>query len=195
MKFFKNTLLIAISVLFMQSFTTLPSVENKKETVDAKSSTVIWKGYKVIGSHEGQISISNGFLEFDNGSLSGGEFTIDMSSIICTDLEGEYKGKLEGHLMAPDFFDVANHSTATLTITEVAVGRSQNTYHITADMTIKDITKSIEFNAVVGEESATASIKVDRTAYGIKYGSGSFFDGLGDNMIYNEFDLEVSLKF
>ena len=148
-----------------------------------------------FSSHEGQISISNGFLEFDNGSLSGGEFTIDMSSIICTDLEGEYKGKLEGHLMAPDFFDVANHATATLTITEVAVGRSQNTYHITADMTIKDITKSVEFNAVVGEESATASIKVDRTAHGIKYGSGSFFDGLGDNMIYNEFDLEVSLKF
>lgn len=191
MKFFKNTLLIAISALFMQSFT----IESIKEKVDAKSSTVLWKGYKVVGSHSGEISISNGFLEFENGSLSAGEFTIDMSSIVCTDLEGEYKGQLEGHLMAPDFFDVANHSTATLKIKEVAVGRSQNSYHITADMTIKGIKKPIEFDAVLGEGSATATIKVDRTAYGIKYGSGSFFDGLGDNMIYNEFDLEVNLKF
>ena len=62
-------------------------------------------------------------------------------------------------------------------------------------MTIKGIKKPIEFDAVLGEGSATATIKVDRTAYGIKYGSGSFFDGLGDNMIYNEFDLEVNLKF
>ena len=39
--------------------------------MDAKSSIVNWKGYKVVAL-EGQISISNGFLEFDNGSLSGG---------------------------------------------------------------------------------------------------------------------------
>lgn len=191
MKFLKNTLLIAISALFMQSFT----IENNKTKVDAKASTIAWKGYKVIGSHEGQISLNNGFLEFENGALSGGEFTMDMSSIVCTDLEGEYKGKLEGHLKAADFFDVANHATASMQITEVAVGRTRDAYHIKADLTIKGITKSVEFDAVIGEESATANIKIDRTAFDIKYGSGSFFDGLGDNMIYNEFDLEVNLKF
>lgn len=175
----------------MQSFT----LERSKKKVDTKTSTIVWKGYKVVGSHEGTVNLNYGFLEFENGSLSGGEFTMNMSSIICTDLQGEYKGKLEGHLKAADFFDTEQFPTAKLVITEVAVGRSQNTYHIKADLTIKGLTKEIEFDTVLEDGTATANIKIDRTAYDIKYGSGSFFDGLGDNMIYNDFDLTVDLKF
>lgn len=175
----------------MQSF----SLPVSKEKVDTKASTIHWKGYKVVGSHEGDINLNFGFLDFKNGTLAGGEFSINMSSIICTDLEGEYKGQLEGHLKNADFFDTENHPNATLKITEVAVGLSQNAYHLTADLTIKGITQEIEFDATLNDGTATANIKIDRTKFGIKYGSGSFFEGLGDRMIYNEFDLAVNLKY
>lgn len=40
---------------------------------------------------------------------------------------------------------------------------------------------------------ASASITIDRSEFDIRYGSGSFFDGLGDKMIYDDFTLDVTL--
>ena len=75
---------------------------------------MVWKGYKVTGSHVGIITIKSGHLNFDKDILTGGSFEIDMSTITVTDLEGEYKGKLEGHLKSDDFFGVEKFPTATL---------------------------------------------------------------------------------
>ena len=61
-----------------------------------------------------------------------------------------------------------------------------------AEQGIKD---QIEFKMQVSEDSATAKLKIDRTKFDIKYGSASFFDGLKDRAIYDEFDLNVNLKF
>jgi len=68
-----------------------------------------------------------------------------------------------------------------------------NKYDITADLTIKGITKPINFTATMNENTATADITVDRAKYNVRYGSGSFFEGLGDKMIYDNFDLSVKL--
>ena len=38
-----------------------------------------------------------------------------------------------------------------------------------------------------------AEIVIDRSKFDVKYGSGSFFDNLGDNMIYDDFTLDVNL--
>ena len=61
--------------------------------------------------------------------------------------------------------------------------------------TIKGKTEIITFNTDINKDSAVAKIKIDRTKFDIKYGSGSFFKGLGDNMIYDEFDLNINLSF
>ena len=127
-------------------------------------------------------------------NLKGGEFVIDMSSLACTDLNGEYKGKLEGHLKSDDFFGVEKYPTSNLNITKVK-STGKNSYKITADLTIKGITKSIKFDASIYGKKATANLKVDRTQFNVKYGSGSFFDGLKDNMIYDEFDLVIDIEF
>jgi len=37
-------------------------------------------------------------------------------------------------------------------------------------------------------------ITLDRSDFDIQYGSGSFFDNLGDQLIYDEFDLNVTLR-
>jgi len=182
---------LSIAVIFIgltfQNFT--PS---KKNVVDVKTSSIQWKAEKVMGSHEGEISLKSGELIYEEGNLVGGSFTIDMTSIICTDLSGEYKGKLEGHLKSEDFFSVETYATAGLVITNVQKVNSKK-HTITADLTIKGITKSITFESNAEGNKFEARIQIDRTQFDVKYGSGSFFDGLGDNMIYDEFELTVSL--
>jgi polyisoprenoid-binding protein YceI len=130
----------------------------------------------------------------ENGELTGGEFLIDMSSITVTDLTGEDKGKLEGHLKSDDFFGVNNHPTSKLVITSVAK-KSNGTYGVVADLTIKDKTNQVTFDLDLEENSASTELTIDRSKYDVRYGSGSFFDNLGDKTIYDNFELDVELKF
>jgi len=187
----KNILAVAIVAFVSFSFTTIN--KNKKE-IKVENSKIVWKGYKVTGSHEGLISIKSGHLNFNEDKLTGGEFIIDMSSIICTDLEGEYKGKLEGHLKSDDFFGVEKFPTANLIFTKVK-STGKNSYQITGDITIKGKTETVVFNLSVYGNKANASLKIDRSKFDVRYGSTSFFDGLKDKAIYDEFDLIADLEF
>ena len=114
MKTFKNLALIAIVAILTFSFT---KVNGQQKEIKIENSKVVWKGYKVTGSHEGTINLKSGFLTFNEGKLTGGEFVMNMNSLITTDLEGKYKGKLEGHLKSDDFFSVEKFPVATLKIT------------------------------------------------------------------------------
>ena len=169
-------------------------VAEKKVEVKANESTVAWKAYKVTGSHTGTVDLKSGGLVFDNGILKGGEFIVDMTSITCTDLEGEYKQKLEGHLKSDDFFSVASYETAKLVFTN-SKPSGKNSYEVTGELTIKGITKPVTFDVSVYGSKATATLKIDRAQYDVRFGSGSFFDNLGDKTIYDEFDLVVDLEF
>ena len=154
-------------------------VDVEKKEVKTDQSKVVWKGYKVTGSHEGNISLKSGSLMFSDNKLSGGEFVMDMTSMTVTDLEGESKGKLEGHLKSDDFFGIEKYSTATLVFNEVK-STGKNSYSVTGDLTIKGKTSPVTFSISIYGNKATASLKVDRTKYDIKYGSSSFFDDLKD---------------
>ena len=138
--------------------------------------------------------MASGNLDFNGTTLIGGAFVVDMTTINITDLEGESKQKLGGHLKSDDFFGTTKHKTAALEITSVKAS-GKNAYTATANLTIKNITKKVNFTISVYGNKATASLKVDRTEFDIRYRSGSFFDNLGDITIYDEFDLVVDLQF
>ena len=110
------------------------------------------------------------------------------------DLDGKSKANLDGHLKSDDFFGVEKFPTATLVIKSLGE-KGNGVYAVTADLTIKGKTESIKFDLTVGKNTAETSLKVDRTKYGIQYGSGSFFDNLGDKTISDEFELKVKLVF
>jgi polyisoprenoid-binding protein YceI len=188
---------IAVIALFTLGTVNAEVIKEGKHAVDAAKSTVNWKGEKVTGEHVGFINIKSGDLEIKDGQLVGGEFVIDMASIESTDLTGEYKGKLEGHLKSDDFFGVATYPIASLNITKVKATNKNGSYEVTADLTIKDITKSITFTTTLvnteGLIYANSNIIIDRSEYDVKYGSGSFFDDLGDKTIYDDFTLTVNL--
>lgn len=165
--------------------------------VDPEKSQLTWTGEKVTGEHTGHITIKDGTVELTNGKLSGGEFSIDMSTITCTDLEDEgYNQKLVGHLKSEDFFGVEKYPVSKLKITSVSP-KGSNEVAIKGNLTIKGKTLPIEFPATVKTDgktlTANAKIEVDRTKYSIKYGSGSFFDNLGDKAIDDIFTLDVNL--
>lgn len=183
--------MIAFLAIGMLSFT---GIRNEVKTIKTDKSKITWKGYKMTGSHYGSVNIQSGKLIFENDALTGGEFVADLTSITSEDLQGEYKGKLEGHLKSDDFFGVEKFPTAQLVFTKVkSVGK--NSYEVTGDLTVKGITKSITFDMAIYGSKANATVKIDRSAYNVKYGSASFFDDLKDKVIYDEFDLVVDLEF
>ena len=188
----KNFKTIALAFLAFTA-TTVASAQTKK--IDASKSNITWVGKKVTGSHEGTIKFKEGALTFKGAKLTGGNFVVNMASIAVTDLKaGEGKEKLEGHLKADDFFGTEKFPLGTLKFTKVAA-KQNGIYTVTGDLTLKGITKPITFDMLVKGTKASAALVVDRTKYDIKYNSGSFFDGLGDKTIYDNFDLAVELSF
>ena len=190
----RSALSLVLAVVFGTAATAATPIDGEKKEVKTSESKVTWKAYKVTGSHYGSIDLKEGALEFDGEKLVGGEFVVDMTTINTQDLEGEYKQKLDGHLNSADFFNTSEHKTSSLVFTDVK-STGKNSYEVTGDLTIKGITKPITFDVSIYGSKATATLKVDRTNYDVKYGSGSFFDNLGDKTIYDEFDLVVDLEF
>jgi polyisoprenoid-binding protein YceI len=188
MKNFKSIALALVVVISTVSVT----AQTKK--IDASASTLNWVGKKVTGQHEGTVNIKGGALVFTGKKLTGGTFTVDMTSLTSTDLSGEYQGKLNGHLNSADFFATEKFPTSTLVFKTIAA-KTKDVYTVTADLTIKGKTNPVTFDIAVNGNTASTKFKVDRTKYDIKYGSGSFFDNLGDKAISDDFDLAVALKF
>lgn len=170
-----------------------------KVPADLTSSYVKWTGYKVTGQHFGKVMLKSGELEFEGDNLIGGAFEMDMTSITVEDLTGEGAKKLGGHLKSDDFFGVTAHPTSKFVITKVVSRGTPGAYKIIGNLNLKAATKELRFNAdiktIEGKQTAVAKIKLDRSEYDIRYGSGSFFDNLGDKTIYDEFDLEINLVY
>lgn len=193
----KKVSLLMLAVFFLAAF---KMAEDKKSTtykVNPEKSELAWLGKKVTGQHNGFIQLNEGVLTIEKGKLTGGEFVIDMTSINCEDIKDEGTNqKLVGHLKSDDFFGVSAYPTSKLEIKKVTA-KGGDQYEIMGHLTIRDKTNPVTFPATVavdGENvTAKAEITVDRSDYNVKYGSGSFFDDLGDKMIYDDFTLNVNL--
>lgn len=195
----KNKMMMLIALVTATFANVFAGNENEPTvvSVDVNQSKVTWIGKKVTGEHQGSIELLNGGFQFTNDELSGGNFTIDMTSITNTDIEDAgMNKKLVGHLKSDDFFGVEEHPVAKLSITSI-VEHEKGKYHLTGNLTIKGITRQIEFPASIIDNgssySAVADLTIDRSEFNVKYGSGSFFDNLGDKMIYDDFDLKITL--
>ncbi|MBI9063618.1 MAG: YceI family protein [Marinilabiliaceae bacterium] len=185
----KRTFPILIAVLVFVSGTLV--AQNK--AVDVTTSKITWTGKKVTGEHMGHIHFKSGQLLFNGAELSGGEFIVDMTTITCTDLKDkEYNKKLVGHLKSDDFFGVSKFTESMLKLTSVK--KSGNGYDVKGDLTIKGKTNPIAFKATSAGNKFMGTMVIDRTVYDVRYGSGKFFDNLGDKMIYDEFELVFEVK-
>lgn len=161
-------------------------------TVDTATTKVMWKGTKVSGFHEGTINVKSGILNVDSGAITGGNFVLDMNSISSTDLEGEYKDKLDGHLKADDFFGVATNPEASFTISEVKPGATANDVIISGNLVIKGISKNITFDAKV-EEITDATVKASADFNILREDWGVTYEGKKDDLISKEINFRINL--
>jgi polyisoprenoid-binding protein YceI len=161
--------------------------------VDVSKSELKWNGKKVTGEHYGKINLNEGTLTLKDKKIESGKFVIDMNSITVDDLPaGEWNDKLVGHLKSDDFFGTTTHKDAVLEVTGSAPftnGKAK----VTGKLTIKGITNPVEFEATQSGNLYTALVTVDRSLYNVRYGSGKFFENLGDKAIYDNFTLDVKL--
>ena len=163
-----------------------------------ETSTLSWKGIAPTKAHTGTIKVSEGYLAFENGGLSGGNFVIDMNSIVNLDLEDKtYNDKLVGHLKSADFFDVEKNPYSVFAITSVE--EKDGKAMVKGNLTVKGIKKNIEFPATVTLNGDEVSLKsdvfsIDRTEWGVKYNSGKFFEDLKDKLINDNIELSFEVK-
>jgi len=169
--------------------------------INPAASSVTWTGSKVVGDkHQGKFKISDGSISVKDGNIEAGSFVIDMNSLTVTDLEGEAKGKLEGHLKSPDFFDVATHGKGTFTITacQKVSGTPNVTHKVTGNLKMKNIAKSVSFNADlnIGKSkimAVTPEFKINRNDWGIVYNNKTIAGVAKDYVINDDVALVVNL--
>ena len=185
-------------------FILITAFKNERHTdvykVDTKVSSMEWFAEKVTGKHNGTINFNSGEIKNDHGNLSG-TFEADMKSIADKDMQGEWADKLEKHLKSSDFFDAETFPTAKFVTTSITpvkdVKDSSFTHTVKGNMTIKDKTNEITFDAVIKTEgnkiACVGTATIDRSKFDVKYGSKSFFPEIGDKMIYDEFKLKFNV--
>ena len=147
--------------------------------LDLGRSNLYWKGTKMHGngSHEGEVSISQGYLLRGESGLSGGKFEIDMKSVSITDIPETDPipiKNLTEHLMDSDFFDVDNFPISTFEITKITT-HSIEILEVSGNLTIRGISKNITFAADQKQNSITARFLIDRFDWNIAY-EGSWAD-------------------
>lgn len=170
--------------------------------VNTDKSVIEWKGSKPLGTHNGTIKLASGSIAVVNDELEAGKFSIDMNSITDLDLEGEMKTNLENHLKGTvegkevDFFDVNKYPFSEFQLTGIT--EKEGKTMVSGNLTMKDKTHNIEFPAEVTVGDIDLTIKsepftIDRTLWGVNYGSKSIFDNLGDKFIDDDIELVVTL--
>jgi polyisoprenoid-binding protein YceI len=168
--------------------------------VQPQLSTLGWVGKKVGGQHAGTVALKDGAVQVKGNQIVGGTFTFDMAAIKVTDLtDPEWNGKLVGHLKNDDFFAVDKNPTATFVITSIKPIKADaqgNNAQITGNLTIKGKTNPVTFPAKVGVKDGVASASgvatVDRTKYGVQYGS-TLFGAAADKAIDDNFTLSFNV--
>lgn len=183
----KKIILTVIFTILFSQFSIAQTI-----SFDIDKSSIIWTGKNIVNkSHYGSLNFVEAKIEFDNSDNITGFFKVDLNSINVLDLEGDWKKNLEGHLKSDDFFAVDKFRYATLQLLNSS--KYDDYYLIDGNLTIKGITKRVSFKMYKNYENFKVSMIFDRSDFNVKYGSGKFFENLGDNMILDEVDLEIVL--
>ena len=161
--------------------------------IETAQSQITWTGREVSTSyHYGTLDFVSGNFEISNGEIVNGEFIVDMTSINNQDMEGDSKARLEGHLKSDDFFSVESYPTAAISINSSEL-ISDGKWNVSADLSIKGFTHPVNFEMISSEDGWSANLVFDRSKYDVRFRSGSFFENLGDKLIYDDIELSINL--
>ncbi|MBT8204254.1 MAG: YceI family protein [Eudoraea sp.] len=161
--------------------------------IDLSKSNIYWKGTKMrgAGKHEGEIEMQSGYLITKNNQLVNGSFVVDMTTIGVTDIpehEPIPGNNLNNHLKSPDFFDIEKFPTSEFKITNVKQITSDSLL-ISGNLTLKNITKNVQFGAKYIEKLFSTKFTFDRFQWNIAY-EGNFAD---KTLVDKDVELTINL--
>ncbi len=209
--FKRHFLLASIILLFMVgcgkksdmkdakvSTTSQLNLEEGSYNIIREKSELKWTGKELTSkTHTGILFLKEGRINIDSNGMIEGKVVIDMTSINVTDLQGEWKDKLEGHLKSPDFFGVDNFPTAFITFQSTIKPNKENKINLDGELTIKDITHPLSFTVDLMHTEpflkAQAILSFDRSKYDVRFRSGKFFENLGDKLILDDINIDIIL--
>jgi polyisoprenoid-binding protein YceI len=182
-----------------QGETIQTSVKDGVYVLNKVKPKVTWAAQKLTGSgHNGTLHIETGKFRVEDGQISEGVVIFDMKRIAVSDLQGEEKESLEGHLRSGDFFNVEAHPQAVLSVSDVteADGKAQLNATLTMNGEAVDYTIPVEVVVadIPGDTKGLAiqgKFLLDRTKHNITYRSQTFDDKL-DWFIKDEVELGFS---
>lgn len=173
-----------------------------RHDIDVEKSVFNWTGRNAKYAHHGKINLKSGYIDWEDGKVTGGQFYLDMTTIKDEDLQDEtMKEILESHLRSTDFFNVEEFPEAIFVIEQVRdiqEKKGQANCEISGNLTIKDVSRNIEFPAMIvamedGSINGQAHFDIDRTLWNVRYGSERFFEKLGMHLVNDNISLEIFL--
>ena len=183
-----------IKSLFMFLALSSVTVYAQEVELNIENSNLKWIGTKITNrSHDGSINFKSGKLNFSDGVIESGKFIVDMTTINVEDIKGNSKERLERHLRSDDFFSVVDFSESSLEITSSE--KKGDVLKVYGLLSIKGLSSPVEFDMKKTGKNWSTSLTFDRSKHNIRFGSGSFFENLGDKLILDEIVLEATLNF
>lgn len=183
--------------------TEVDPVDDGNYIINSEDSSITWRAQKpLISGYEdtGIIPVSEGEVVVSDQSITSGSITFDVANIEASQTSNTSAkvDRLTRHLRSDAFLDVEVYPTASFELTDATVVEdADNEYAITGDLTIKENTNEITFPATAGMDGGSLLIQgktsIDRTEWGIRYGSDSFSDNLGDNVITDEVKIGIDI--
>ncbi|MGE4293043.1 MAG: YceI family protein [Desulfovibrio sp.] len=173
--------------------------EQRRYELLTGESVIGWEGRNRVGSHQGLLAFASGDLDFSGAEVAGG-FRLDMRSIEDKDLaDEELRRILVAHLLSEDFFDARNHPFAQLRIdrvepTDAEPGRPS--HRLSGMLEMRGMSQSFHCEATLanleeGRIVLETHFDLDRTRWGVNYGSGTFFRFLGYHLVYDFVSVRV----
>lgn len=157
--------------------------------ISTKDSNLIWTGRKKIGglNHSANVPLNEGQIVIKDGMIEQADITIAVASLSLVD--GDIGGdRFFSHVTSSDFLSIEEFPTANLMIALDSVSKVNETMVAKGKLTLKGETKEISIPFTTSKDDSgrmvvVGTVDIDRTEWGIRFGSDRFFDNLGDAVI------------
>ncbi len=163
---------------------------------------VRWIGRNLLNQHNGTVALQSARIELDDGRLAGGEAVLDMTAIVCEDIEDPNLAQvLIAHLGTGDFFLVDSFPTARFVLTNAApianARPGSPNYHVEGEFTLRGQTETLSFEALLGSNDESLALQAqfdfDRVRWNSKYGSGKIYEALGQHIVNDLISISFQL--
>jgi polyisoprenoid-binding protein YceI len=177
-----------------------PRIADGSHELDPVESRIVWIGRNLVNRHWGHVALAGGRAHFQNGVPVAGEAALDLTRISCADLAGsDLHDVLVHHLESDDFFDVARFPEAKFSFDAAEICSDKpgcRNLKLRGDLTLRGVTRPLVIDAAAGtlpdgRAALQSAFTIDRTTWGVIYGSGKFFTRLAGHLVNDEIELQL----